>query len=275
MKMLQHKLASHSGALGLHGRHALRTKNSLSEVFHENTKLGRWSARAAAIWTFTYTRSRAYKETIQHEYKTYTLMERLPLPEVAPRSDLERTIAARRSTRTFSGAPLALDELARLLRFSYGRTDERGQFRAVASGGALYPLELYVLAFKVDGLDPGVYHYGVETAHLDLVTPGDCLPTAKDAIYWQGVDIDRAAAAIVITAIFYRSTIKYLDRGYRMVLMEAGEAAQNLGLMASSLQLGACLVGGFHDDRLSALLDIDGVEEAPLLPIILGRPGFE
>jgi SagB-type dehydrogenase family enzyme len=266
------QLANGAGNLEPHAGHSRRAKNSLSEVFHENTKLGRLSTRAHATWTFNFGRSAAYRETRHQEYKPYTLMERRELPRMEARTELERTIAARRSIRAFSGAPLGLEELARLLVFAYGRTDRDGMFRAVASGGALYPLELYVVAFKVDGLDPGVYHYGVETGHLDLVTPGDCLATFKEVVYWQGIDIDKASLAIVITAAFHRSTVKYLDRGYRMILMEAGEAAQNLCLIATSLDAGACLVGGFHDDRLSELLDIDGVEEAPLLPVIVGRP---
>jgi hypothetical protein len=35
--------------------------------------------------------------------------------------------------------------------------------------------------------------------------------------------------------------------------------------------LGACLVGGFHDDTVSRLLEIDGRDEAPLLPVVVGR----
>jgi nitroreductase len=57
-----------------------------------------------------------------------------------------------------------------------------------------------------------------------------------------------------------------------MILMEAGEAAQNLCLIATSMDLGACLLGGFNDDLLSSFLDIDGVDEAPLLPVLVGRP---
>jgi SagB-type dehydrogenase family enzyme len=144
-------------------------------------------------------------------------------------------------------------------------------FRAVASGGALYPLELYVVAFKVDGLDPGVYHYGVETGHLDIVKPGEYLAAFKNVVYSDGIDADHASLAIVVTAAFRRNTIKYLDRGYRMILMEAGEAAQNLCLVATSMDLGACLLGGFNDDQLSEFLDIDGVDEAPLLPVLVGR----
>jgi SagB-type dehydrogenase family enzyme len=266
------KLARNSVRLGLNVR------NSLYEVFHENTKLGRLSARAYSTWIVNFSRSRNAQHTLKaavHQgqgYKVYTLMDRRALPQLEARTALERTIAARRSIRTFSGGAIGLEELARLLFFTYGRTDPRGMFRAVASGGALYPLELYVAAFKVDGLDPGVYHYGVETGHLDVVKPGDCLAALKDTLIWQGVDIDNAALAIVITAAFRRNTIKYLDRGYRMVLMEAGEAAQNLCLMATSLDLGTCNLGGFNDDLLSELLDIDGLDEAPLLTVLVGRP---
>jgi len=253
-------------------KRGLDAKNSLSEVFHENTKLGPLSARAYSTWIFNFSRSRTAQQTMHQGYKAYTLMERRALPQVEVRTELERIIAARRSIRAFSGAAIGLEELARLLFFSYGKTDPRGMFRAVASGGALYPLELYIVAFNVDGLERGIYHYAVETGHLDLVKPGECLAALKEVVTWQGADIDNASLAIVITAAFRRSTAKYLDRGYRMVLMEAGEAAQNLSLVATSMDLGACLVGGFNDDLLSELLDIDGVEEAPLLPVLVGRP---
>jgi SagB-type dehydrogenase family enzyme len=268
---LLQKLARHSVKLGLNA------KNSLSEVFHENTKLGRWSARANATWIFNMNRSHKVRQTMLESlhqgqgHKTYTLMERRTLPRVEARTELERTIAARRSIRVFSGAAISLEQLARLLFFTYGKTDPRGMFRAVASGGALYPLELYVVAFKVDGLDPGVYHYGVETGHLDIVKPGEYLAAFKNVVYSDGIDADHASLAIVVTAAFRRNTIKYLDRGYRMILMEAGEAAQNLCLVATSMDLGACLLGGFNDDQLSEFLDIDGVDEAPLLPVLVGR----
>jgi SagB-type dehydrogenase family enzyme len=266
------KLGHNSLKVGLHAKNSLHGKNSLYEVFHENTKLGRLSTRAYSAWIANYIRSRPDRTPLRGG-KVYTLMERRTLPQVEARTELERTIAARRSIRAFSCVPLNLDELARLLFFTYGRTDRDGRLRAVASGGALYPLELYVVALKVDGLDPGVYHYGVETNALDVVKTGDCLAALKDVVHWQGLDIDNASLAMVVTAAFRRNTIKYLDRGYRMILMEAGEAAQNLCLIATSMDLGACLLGGFNDDLLSELLDIDGLEEAPLLTMVVGRPG--
>jgi SagB-type dehydrogenase family enzyme len=260
-----HKLTNRSAARGLEG------KNSLYEIFHENTKLGPLTSRAYSAWIVNFFRSHKAQQTIDQAYKVYTLMERQELPKVEARTELERTIAERRSVRRFSGEPLSLEELSRLLFFTYGKTDPRGLFRAVASGGALYPLELYIAALKVDGLEPGLYHYAVDTGGLDLVKPGDPLAGLKQVVAWEGVDIDNASVAIVMTAAFRRNTIKYLDRGYRLILMEAGEAAQNLSLLATSMDLGSCLVGGFHDDLLSDFLDIDGVDEAPLLPVLVGR----
>lgn len=261
------KLAHTSVRLGRHGR-----KSTLFEIFHENTKLSPLTSRAYAAWILNFLRSHRSQQLPELSHKVYTLMERQALPRVAAHTPVEQAIAERRSLRTFSGGALTLEELARLLFFSYGRTDARGPFRAVASGGALYPLELYVVAFAIDGLKPGVYHYGSEAGALDAVRLGTSLAEFKAAVNCEGIDAEHAAAALVVSAAFRRSTVKYLDRGYRMVLMEAGEVAQNLGLLTTSMGLGACLVGGFNDDMLSAYLDIDGVDEAPLLPVLVGRP---
>jgi hypothetical protein len=38
------------------------------------------------------------------------------------------------------------------------------------------------------------------------------------------------------------------------------------------MDIGSCLLGGFNDDLPSDLLDIDGADEAPLLPVLVGRP---
>lgn len=273
-RRLFQKLAHNSVKVGLRPRNALHGESALYEVFHENTKLGPLTGRALSAWAANFVRPRPDRTPLQGG-KVYTLMERRDLPAVEARTEIERIIEARRSIRGFSGAPLGLEDLARLLFFSYGRTDRRGPFRAVASGGALYPLELYAVALAVEGLEPGIYHYGIETSHLDVVRTGEYRDRFKQLVYLRGIDIDRAAVAIVVTAAFRRNTVKYLDRGYRMILMEAGEAVQNLGLVATSMDLGVCLLGGFHDDLLSEFLDIDGVEEAPLLVAVVGRPAAD
>jgi SagB-type dehydrogenase family enzyme len=268
IKIERQQLKKFSG-FSLHA--ALRPQPSFSELFHENTKLTPLSSRAYGAWIGQIARSRMLLRIMSQAYKVYSLMDQLDLVSPEPRTDLERLIAARRSVRTYTGASISQEEMSRLLFYSYGRTDPRRQYRAVASGGALYPLEIYIVALRIEGLEPGIYHYAVEHHRLDVVERAVPLDTLERCVWFDDIQIREAAALCVITAIFQRSTIKYQDRGYRMVLMEAGEVAQNMALLATSMGLGTCLIGGFHDDVLSDTLGIDGCDEAPLLPIVLGR----
>lgn len=250
---------------------SLEPKTTLSEIYHENSKLHGLSAIAYGLDIKRLNKSELIKTLISAPYKVYSLQDEVPLGRVEPENGLERTIAARRSGRLYSGEALTLDELSRLLLYGYGITDARSGYRAVASGGALYPLEIYALPLNVVGLPSGVYHYNVEHHGLDVVEQGDVLDRLKQCVSFQDVQVDTAALVMVITAIFERSTIKYKDRGYRLILIEAGEVAQNLGLLATAMDLASCSLGGFQDDELSKLLGIDGHREAPLLPVVFGR----
>jgi SagB-type dehydrogenase family enzyme len=269
LKLEQNVLKKLSGS-GIYS--PLRFKSSLSEMFHENTKLTPLSGRAYGQTIARVLRSSATKRLMASPYKIYNLMEQAELGEPGEQSDLEKCISARRSQRCYTGEAVTRQELSKLLFYSYGRTDLRGHFRAVASGGALYPLELYVAALNVEGLERGIYHYNVEQHSLDVVRRDDFWKELKECVWLSDIeDPEKAAMIVFVTAIFERGTMKYQDRGYRLILMEAGEVAQNMSLMATSLGLGALLLGGFIDNPLSDLLDVDGYDEAPLLPIVIGR----
>jgi len=250
----------------------LRLDPTLAELYHENTKLTPLSARAYGAWITQIASSKMLGALMSKPYKLYTLMDQVELPATPPASQLEEMIEVRRSVRRYSGEAIGREELARLLFYAYGRTDRRGHFRAVASGGGLYPLEVYAFALRVEGLETGLYHYDAEHHRLDAVRRGERSAEIEECIWFEDIEIAQAAVLFVITAVFQRNTLKYQDRGYRMILMEAGEVAQNLSLVASTLGLGCCLVGGFHDDALSRLLEVDGRDEAPLLPAVVGRP---
>jgi SagB-type dehydrogenase family enzyme len=249
----------------------VQRKSSLSEIFHENTKLTPLSGRAYSLHIEQVGKSPTAKGLMAEPYKVYTLFDREKLTAPPPQNELEKLIVARRSERHYTGEAVSQEELARLLFYTYGRTELRRNFRPVASGGGLFPLEFYVVARNVTGLEHGIYHYDVENNYLDAVDRGDHWEALKRCVWFKDIDVDDAALVIIISAAFLRSTMKYQDRGYRMILMEAGEAAQNLSLLCIPLGLSACLLGGFLDDALSDLLGIDGVDEAPLLPIVIGR----
>ena len=85
---------------------------------------------------------------------------RLPGPQLNGPLTLEGALLARRSVRDFSAQALRLDEVAQLLWAAQGITAAHpSSLRTAPSAGALYPLEVILLAGDVDDLTPGVYRY--------------------------------------------------------------------------------------------------------------------
>jgi SagB-type dehydrogenase family enzyme len=82
--------------------------------------------------------------------------------------------------------------------------------------------------------------------------------------------IQKAAAILVISAVYERVTVKYGERGIRYAHMEAGHAAENVFLQAVSLELGTVVIGAFHDEEVKAVLHLRGQEE-PLYLMPVGK----
>jgi SagB-type dehydrogenase family enzyme len=190
-----------------------------------------------------------------------------------PRRDggppLERCIGQRRSVRDFSDQALTKDELGQLLWAAQGLTGPDGG-RTVPSAGALYPLELYVLARNVASLPSGIYRYQVNRHELGLATAGYDPAVLIDATFGQDW-VASAPACICVAAIFERTTVKYGDRGQRYVCLEAGHAAENVMLQAVALGLATTMVGAFSDDDVGRVFSL-GANEVPLCLIPVGRP---
>jgi len=194
------------------------------------------------------------------------------LPPPRPlRGRLDDLLARRRSERAAVQRPIDLRDLATLLAASYAARPRGGELRRpVPSAGALYPLELYVIALAVTGLAPGVYHYDPFRHRLALVRPAP-FDGVRKALVDPGL-ADLASAFVVVTSVFWRSRLKYGLRGYRFALLEAGHLGQNAVLAAVDLDLVALPLGGFHDRLLDELVGADGLDEACLYGLVLTGP---
>ena len=130
-------------------------------------------------------------------------------PPALPDGSLATAIAGRTSCRQFRTEAIALAQLGDVLHAGYGvlgTIDLWGEFceRPVPSGGGLYPLELYALTQRVDGLPGGAYHYVPLTHALEVVRP-DPLPSLLTAEMFLGQPyLSAAAAVIVLTAVVER-----------------------------------------------------------------------
>ena len=184
------------------------------------------------------------------------------------RGELQFALRNRRSRRAYSREPLVLDELSQVLWSAQGMTSTVGK-RTVPSAGALYPLELHLLAAHVTQLPTGLYDYEPVRHALLPRRLEDC--RAELAVAARNQDCVRTASALlVIAAVFERTTREYGERGVRYVHMEVGHVAQNVYLEACSLNLGTVLVGAFDDREVKRVLQLPQ-EEEPLGLMPLGR----
>ena len=192
----------------------------------------------------------------------------LPAPTLTGSASLEQVIAQRRSQREFTNSRLTMAEVGQLFWSAQGITDPRG-LRAAPSAGALYPLELYLVAGTIEDMAPGIYHYRPDRHQLIKTNSGDSRLALARAALSQDWIAD-AAAVIVFAADYQRTMKKYGHRSERYVHIETGHAAENLFLQAQSLGLATVVVGAFDDAALASVLRLP-VELQPLLLMPVGR----
>jgi SagB-type dehydrogenase family enzyme len=181
---------------------------------------------------------------------------------------LETALMQRRSLRSFAATPLTAAEVGQLLWAAQGETGAQGR-RTAPSAGATYPLVLYLVAGRVDGLAAGVYRYRPQGHRLAVVATGDLRGTVAEAARGQTWLAD-APALVVVAAEPSRTAARYGPRAERYATFEAGAAAQNLLLQAAALGAGATVVGAFDDAALRGSLSLPAAE-TPLAVIAVGR----
>jgi SagB-type dehydrogenase family enzyme len=244
------------------------------QEFHEISKLPTVIARTQAT---------AFSPSIVEAFVMGRSFRQRPSPDSVPLTDstpdalsLAAAMRQRRSSPTLSD-PLTLDDLSVVISQGLGPTlveqdSATGQariLRAWPSAGALYPLDFYVIARRVEQLPKGCYHVNLIGRRYEPVRTCSIDEVVCSAFFWQDFMLD-ASAIVLLVGVFERSTAKYGERGYRFTLLDAGHAAQNVLLVAEQQALNACPVGGFDDDALASALGLDGINQAVIHTILLG-----
>lgn len=246
-------------------------KKSYFLSHHKTSKLLRLPnvvAKTPVAWTRVY-------------YKEYPRYPRIWLPEVdeLESDSLYEVLLKRRSKRGFINGEVNLETISKLLFFSCG-VNRVGQADAIAkrfypSAGARYPLEIYIILLNAtSGLKKGIYHYNVKLHLLEMIKEGSVLDNIRKIA--GGVNrgvVENCPLMIVTTAVFGRTEIKYGESSYKLILLEAGHISQNLYLTSTALNMGCCLMGGFVDDKLNSLLEIDIEKEQALTLTAVGKLG--
>lgn len=280
LQKIKDKYATKDGTL--YGKKNI--EDSLAMLYHENSKFTTHSARLQGEKIASFNNPFVTERSVQ-PFKNYPTSEKTDLSlytESSNDTSLLNVLQKRRSLRSYDASyKISLNELTTLLYHSYGVThrskitdfDIEGHIgmRNVPSGGGLYPLELYVVIFN-GHMPAGLYHYDPAKNQLELLQKGDFMRKLLRIIQAEPyVNMQSASALIISTGIVERLLIKYGDRGYRFLMQESGFVAQTISLLAESVDLGTCMLGGYIDDRVNSFLGVDGVFETVNNIIVVGK----
>lgn len=188
-----------------------------------------------------------------------------------PQMSLEEALRERRSVRRFSRRPVTFADFATIIHGTWGQMGwvDGGSYgrlikKTSPSVGGRNPIECYVLAWNVEGLLPGLYHYSVRRNALERLRRGDFRREAVLAAVGQK-HVGKAAFLCVMTAVTRRMFWKYATAdAYRNFFFDVGHLDQTFALLATAHGLGPFATGALYESRLEKLLGIDGVAEFPI-----------
>jgi len=210
----------------------------------------------------------------------FKLYPRLPQIELKGinwnENQLFSILKSRKSERKFKGKNISLEKISKILYFSAGirNYDEiKNNFnesrRMYPSAGARYPLEIYPVILRSKEIPLGIYHYNLKWNSLELLLKGNF----RKKFGWEITNqswIKKSGMIIIITAVFSRTITKYKERGWRYIFFEAGHLAQNIYLISTLLKLKCCAIGGFIDEKVIEILDLNPDSEWPLYLVAVG-----
>jgi SagB-type dehydrogenase family enzyme len=206
-------------------------------------------------------------------HKEYQRFPAIKLKEASGNSEYDRLLQSRKSDRVFSNRSVSLDVLAKIIgSCRITSRDKSGvtpfERRTYPSAGARFPIELYLVAFRISGLEQGVYHLNFNKFSLEVLLKANMRKYEKEIV---SSFLRNTAGAIIMTTAMSRSEVKYGIRAYPFSLIEAGHMGQNITLSCTELGVGSCAIGGFVNDRITELLDLTN-DELPIYVIAFGWP---
>lgn len=238
-----------------------------ASFFHFSTKDLSFEADAAK--EFREVVKLAQSKPMPQPIKSYPKARRIPLAEPTVSGEFARVLLSRRTWRKFSAQPVKLDALNKVLALTWGiqnfvEVPKLGKIavKTSPSGGALHPIEAYVVALNVEKLPQGLYHYNGAQHRLEFLKRG---ATSKQITQWLANQWWYAGAAFVVfmTAVFGRTQWKYdYARAYRAMLLEAGHLCQTFCLTATWLNLAPFCTLAYADSAIEKALGLDGVSES-------------
>jgi SagB-type dehydrogenase family enzyme len=214
-------------------------------------------------------------------------LDKFPPVPAESAARLANLLRQRHSSRSFDERrPITVSELAQFLgntarvlsrfrhRMDVGITGPMVEYamRPYPSGGASYPLEIYLAVDACEGLARGFYHYDAGAhALVPIASRADAL---QALLREAALAMDAPALPpilITIAARFGRVSWKYSGLAYALILKDVGVLTQTFYLMATGMGLGGCAIGSIDIDLFARMTGIEFHQEGPVGHFALGR----
>jgi SagB-type dehydrogenase family enzyme len=110
-----------------------------------------------------------------------------------------------------------------------------GYERTCPSSGATAPCEIYVAAFAIDGLEPGLYDFSAKEYSLRKIRDGyealSLLKRGRPDLEF----LKTTPGVILVSTLFARSAWRFGLRGYREAVRDAGQLMENIAICGNAL----------------------------------------
>lgn len=193
-------------------------------------------------------------------YKSYKRMPKIKLLSSNSSSFLDDLFITRGSIRNFSQKEISFEEISSI--FSSCRIIEKDRFpekRTYPSGGARFPIEVYLISFRIGELDNGAYHFNIKNYELEILIRDDYIKKIPKICSEY---ITNPSGVLIFTAMKKRTEVKYgKSQGKKLIYLEAGHIAQNIILKCSELGVDSCPIAGFDKKVIKDILDLISNEE--------------
>jgi oxazoline/thiazoline dehydrogenase len=252
-------------------------------LFHTRSRLGRHANLYGA--TFRFKDKVAPLPAVKAPHVSDEVV-RLYAPDIQTLCENDipftRVLEQRHSIRNHGEQPITVDQLGEFLyrtarlRVLFEATEEgyERSDRPYPSGGACYEMELYLVINVCGGLSSGLYHYCPKTHRLDKMTgrTREVEALLKDA-YFAADQRSVPQVLLILAARFQRVAWKYDAIAYALILKHVGVLYQTMYLVATSMGLASCALGGGNSDIFAIAAGTDYYAETSVGEFILGSKG--
>jgi len=207
-----------------------------------------------------------------------------PAIELLEQASFFSVLKNRKTCRSFNGEPISLEQLSLILYSGFGlihgkewdefeqaNIETHGFRKASPASGALHAEEVYLFAYRVEGLEKGIYHYRPQDHKLTQLALGDFEDKIIEANYNQFYS-KGLSCGIYLTCRLDKLWWKYKhSRSFKVALLDLGHASQTCLLSATALNLKTWITAAFQDSIVNELIRVDGKVESAFLFIGIGH----